>query len=272
MAARSEGLRVLITGAARGIGRATCARLTRASLKWRNAPAQFLAVDLVDDELSILAKDMGDDAVLRPFHGDVTDPDMPARAVAAAVDTMGGIDCLVNNAGFARHGAITELPLEMWDVVFHANVRAPFLFAQHGYAALKESQGAMVIVGSISGVNPQIGLGAYSASKAAAIMLARHLAVEWSGSGIRVNAVSPGPIHTATTGRYYSDPAIKAERAAKIPLQMVGEPNDIAEAIAFLCGPDASYCNGVNLIVDGGLTRAGMQQFALAGRTWEAQT
>ena len=258
-----EGLRVVVTGAAQGIGRATCLRLARASREWRNAPAGILAVDLSEEhlaELTGLLRDEG--AHVHPLVGDVTDPGLPARAVAVALERLGGIDCLVSNAGFARHAPLVDLELEKWDAVFHANVRAPWLLAKHAYEALREARGAMVIVGSISGINPQIGLGAYSPSKAAAIMLARQLAVEWAGSGIRVNAVSPGPTYTATTGRFYANEEILRERLEKMPVGRIGRAEDIAEAVAFLVGPDASYVNGENMIVDGALSTAAMLEFA----------
>lgn len=258
-----KGLRVVVTGAAQGIGRATCLRLARASRKWRDAPAEILAVDLSDGhlmELTELLHDQG--ASVHPLVGDVTDPALPARAIALALERLGGIDCLVNNAGFARHAPLVELELDKWDAVFHANVRAPWLFAKHAFQALQAAKGAMVIVGSISGINPQIGLGAYSPSKAAAIMLARLLAVEWAGSGVRVNAVSPGPTYTATTGRFYANEEILRERLEKMPAGRIGAAEDIAEAITFLAGPDASYVNGENMIVDGALSIAALLEFA----------
>jgi glucose 1-dehydrogenase len=254
-------LRCIVTGAARGIGQATCRRLAR-----RPGGARILAVDPQLAELAVLRDEIAaEGSELVAMEGDVTDPALPEAAVRRALDAFGGLDAVVSNAGFARHAPLVDLRIEDWDVVFAANVRAHWLFARAAFDCLKASTGSMVILGSISGMNPQIGLGAYSSSKAAAIMLARHLAVEWAGSGVRVNAVSPGPTHTATTGRYYSDPAVKAQRAGHIPLGRVGDAGDIADAIAFLVGPDASYCNGLNLVVDGGLSPAAMLSLARAG-------
>lgn len=265
---QTNGMRVLVTGAAQGIGRASCLSLARASLAWRGNPALLLAVDIDGAALSKLHDELTElGATIVTVQGDVTDPDLPQRAVTKAVEELGGLDVLVSNAGFARHSLLTDLKVENWDSVFHANVRAPWLFAKHAHDALVASGGSMVILGSISGVNPQTGLGAYSPSKAAAIMLARQLAVEWAGSGVRVNAVSPGPTLTATTGRIYQDKAILAQRLSKMPGNTIGDADDIADAIVFLSGPDGQYVNGANLIVDGGLSHAAMLEFAKAGWT-----
>lgn len=268
----ATGLRVLVTGAAQGIGRATCVRLAKASLRWRNAPARILAVDLSEPHLNELAELLrSEDAEVHSMPGDVTDPDLPRRAVDFADETLGGLDCLVSNAGFARHAPLVDLALEQWDLVFQANVRAPWLLAKHAQRLLADSRGSMVILGSISGINPQIGLGAYSPSKAAAIMLARQLAVEWAGSGIRVNAVSPGPTHTATTGRFYANEEILRERIEKMPVGRIGQADDIAAAIEFLCGPDAAYVNGENVIIDGALSTAAMLEFAKTAQARQAR-
>lgn len=111
----------------------------------------------------------------------------------------------------------------------------------------------MVITASISGEHATPPGGAYSPSKAAALMLAKQLAVEWGPDGIRVNTVSPGMIVTPMTQVVYDDPAARAQREARVPLRRVGEPEDIANAVAMLLGPDAAYITGADLVVDGGL-------------------
>ena len=109
-------------------------------------------------------------------------------------------------------------------------------------------------VGSMSGSQPHANLGAYGPSKAAVIMLVKVLAQELGRDGIRVNTVSPGMVRTGMTARVYEDARVAAERGALVPLGRVATPEDIADVIAFLLGPDARYVNGHDLVVDGGVT------------------
>ena len=117
----------------------------------------------------------------------------------------------------------------------------------------------------MSGVQPYAGIGAYSATKAALIMLTRQLAQEWAADGIRVNCVSPGLVRTPLTQRVYDQPEARAAREALVPVHRIGEADaDIAGTVAFLLGPDAAYMTGHNLLVDGGLLDS--VQTHLAGR------
>jgi glucose 1-dehydrogenase len=121
---------------------------------------------------------------------------------------------------------------------------------------LKASRGAIVATASISATQPTPPHGAYSASKAALVMLIKQMAYEFGPDGIRCNCVSPGMIHTGMTNSVYSDPTLRAERASQIPLRRVGDPEDVAAVVAFLAGPAAGYVTGVDLIVDGGVSTA----------------
>ena len=115
------------------------------------------------------------------------------------------------------------------------------------------------MTGSISGVMPHVGYGPYSPSKAAAIMLAQNMSDEWAPHGIRVNIVSPGPIHTPLTPQL-DDPAIATERAAMIPAGRIGRPEDVAGVGSYLLGPDGVYTIGQNILVDGGLLRSSLNR------------
>lgn len=248
-------MRVLVTGAASGIGRAACVRVARDG-RARGRRAMVAAVDVGPSAaLDALADELRKlDAEVLPLHGDMGTADAPARVVAAAVERFGGLDGLVSNAGINRPGRLVDYAVEDWDRVFAVNVRATWLLAQAAHPALRAARGAVVAVGSMSGSHAHANLGAYGPSKAAVIMLVRVLAQELGPDGIRVNAVSPGMVRTGMTARVYEDARIAAERDALVPLGRVATPEDIADVIAFLLGPDARYVNGHDLVVDGGVT------------------
>jgi NAD(P)-dependent dehydrogenase (short-subunit alcohol dehydrogenase family) len=247
-------VRVLVTGAASGIGRATCLRLA-SDARARGQAGKVAAVDLVPsadlDQLTEELRNLGAEAL--PLYGDMGTADVPARVVAEAVDRFGGLDGLVSNAGINRPGPLVGYSVEDWDRLFAVNTRATWLLAKAAHAALADSRGAIVAVGSMSGTNPHAGLGAYGPSKAAVIMLARVLAQELGPDGIRVNSVSPGMVRTGMTARVYADERVAMERDALVPLGRVATPEDIADVIGFLLSPDARYVNGQDLIVDGGV-------------------
>jgi NAD(P)-dependent dehydrogenase (short-subunit alcohol dehydrogenase family) len=248
-------MRVLVTGAASGIGRATCQRLARDGAE-RGEAAKIGAVDLGPaaalDELVGELRGLGAEAL--PLQGDMGSPDDPGRVVAEAVARFGGLDGLVSNAGINRPGPLLSYSVEDWDRLFAVNARATLLLAQAAHPALKASGGAIVTVASMSGSNVHAGLGAYGPSKAAVIMLSKVLAQEFGADGIRVNTVSPGMVRTGMTATVYADEQIGAARAALVPLGRVALSEDIADVIAFLLSPEARYVNGHDLVVDGGVT------------------
>ena len=245
-------MRVLVTGAASGIGRATCLRLAR-DAKGQGRAARIAAVDLPTstglDGLCAELKALGAEAL--PLHADMGTIDGPARAVGDAVAGFGGLDGLVSNAGINRPGALMAYAVEDWDAVFAVNTRATWLLAKAAHAALKASRGAIVAIASMSGSNAHANLGAYGPSKAAVIMLVKVLAQEMGRDGIRVNSVSPGMVRTGMTARVYADQRISAERDALVPLGRVATPEDMADVVAFLLGQDSRYVNGHDLVVDG---------------------
>ena len=248
-------MRALVTGAASGIGRATCLRLAR-DAKGRSEPTKIAAVDVGPsgklDEVVDEVRRLGAEALA--LHGDMGTVDAPARVVDEAVARFGGLDALVSNAGINRPGALASYAVEDWDRMFAVNTRATWLLAKAAHLALKTSRGAIVAVGSMSGTNAHANLGAYGPSKAAVIMLVSVLAQEFGRDGIRANSVSPGMVRTGMTATVYADARIAAERDALVPIGRVATPEDIADVIAFLLGPDARYVNGHDLVVDGGIT------------------
>ncbi|MFZ3044344.1 MAG: SDR family oxidoreductase, partial [Desulfatirhabdiaceae bacterium] len=197
--------------------------------------------------------------------GDLSDPDVPARFVETAVSELGGLDGVISNAGVATPSTLINLDLQGWERIFAINTRAPWLLAAAAYPWLKKEKGAFVAVSSMSGVQPYSGMGAYSPSKAALIMLIRQMAQEWSGEGIRANCISPGLVRTPLSQPLYDDPEIKSAREALVPVHRIAEADaDIAGIVVFLLSDDARYITGQNILADGGLLDS--IQTHLAGR------
>lgn len=250
-------MRVLVTGASRGIGRAICLRLAETAKKGGGEPLRVAACGSAHgDELDSLVaalRGLGAEAV--PLLGDLSREEEPERLVGEAITRLGGLDALVSNAGIGTPATLLGLSTEAWNRLFDINVRATWLLARAAHPALAASRGAIVTIGSMSGVEPQPGMGAYSAAKAAIIMLTRLMAQEWSGDGIRANCVSPGMVLTPMTEDAYADAEFKAARESMVPAGRIADPaRDIAGVVAFLLGDDAGYITGQNVIVDGGMT------------------
>jgi len=245
-------MRVVITGASRGIGRATALKLAA-----DGAEAMTLCDVAYLDELKTLAADLRTSGCrVRTLKADMAKPAAPARVIAVAAKAMGGIDAIVGNAGIAAPARLVDLDLATWNRVFDINLRANWLLAKAAHPHLKRSKGAIVMLASMAGKVPQLPTGAYSPAKAALIMLTEMMAQEWAPDGIRANAVCPGFVHTSMTDAVYSKPALARGRARLVPLGRVARPSDIADAIAFLLSPQASYITGQSLLVDGGLVQS----------------
>jgi NAD(P)-dependent dehydrogenase (short-subunit alcohol dehydrogenase family) len=247
--------RLLITGAASGIGRAV------AKLVAAREPG--VALGLVDRDAAGLTRTA--DAVralgarVVTVEADLARLDAAETAVDEVVAAFGGLDVLVANAGTVSSGPLLAAGVESWQATFDLNARSPWLLARAAYASLLESRGAIVVSTSIAALHAAPNVGPYSPSKAAASMLVRQLAVEWGPVGIRVNAVAPGPIVTPMTYARFGGrdtPAAverRARRTAITPLRRVGEADDVAEVILFLAGPGVRHLTGVEIPVDGGL-------------------
>ncbi|MEI7870854.1 MAG: SDR family NAD(P)-dependent oxidoreductase [Alphaproteobacteria bacterium] len=245
-------MRVVITGASRGIGRATALKLAA-----DGAEALTLCDVAYLDELDALAANLRTSGCkVHTLRADMAKPNDPARVIAAAVKAMGGISGIVGNAGIAAPAKLVDLDVATWDRIFDINLRANWLLAKAAHPHLRKSKGAIVMLSSMAGVMPQLPTGAYSPAKAALIMLTEMMAMEWAPDGIRANSVCPGFVHTSMTDAIYAQPKLARARAKLVPLGRVAKPGDIADAIAFLLSPEASYITGQALVVDGGLSRS----------------
>jgi NAD(P)-dependent dehydrogenase (short-subunit alcohol dehydrogenase family) len=235
----------LVTGAARGIGLATARRFLREGYR-------VAALDV--DGAEMKAACTGCLAV----ECDVADPRQVGTAVARVDQAFGRIDALVNNAGVAIFKPLLETSFDEWSRVLGVNLNGPFLLAQAcAPIMLRGGGGAIVNVASISGMRASTLRVAYGTSKAALMHLTKQQAVELGTLGIRVNAVSPGPVDTAMAKQVHT-PEIRSGYRDAIPLERYGTEEELAAAIYFLCSAEASYINGHTLSVDGGFDAAGI--------------
>lgn len=248
-------MKIIVTGASEGIGGATALRLA-ADCAARGEPLELVltASGRKPAPQALLDRLAADGARTTYLTGDLSDPAVCAGLAARTLDALGGgLDAFVSNAGASVPHRLADLPAAEWDRTFAVNTRPTFLLAQAFRPALAASKGSIVVVASMSGLRPHKGLGAYSAAKAALVMLARVLAQEWAADGIRVNAVAPGMIRTPLTERIYAHAEVKARREALVPLGRIGTPDDIAAVVGFLAGPGAAYVTGQVLLADGGI-------------------
>ena len=246
-------MRALVTGVSRGIGRSICLKLAKDSLARGEDTTIVATATGKSDDLENTVEELRAMGVkANAVKGDLTTAEDPERIVSEALDFAGGLDALVNNAGFPIIGTLLDMKIRHWDLMFAINCRSTLLLGRSAHAALKESNGAIVAISSIAGRAPQPNLSGYSASKAALNMLVKQLAMEWGPDGIRVNCVSPGATHSRSTERAFTSEGV-AEREQTIALRRVGRPEDIANAVAFLVGPQGDYITGEDLSVDGGL-------------------
>lgn len=243
-------MRVVITGAASGIGRAVALML--AAGKVIPGEHQLLLSDRDADGLATVAGDIGSAAGI--CVADLAARDCGEVIVSAALAHMGGIDAVVSNAGIISAGALVDLTEDDFDRIYTINTRATWALAKAAHPHLAQARGAFVATASMSASQPTPGLGFYSSSKAALVMLIRQFALEWGKDGIRCNTVSPGPTYTPMTRSGYDKPEVRALRESMIPLGKLGIADDVASAILFLVSKQAGHITGIDIAVDGGMS------------------
>jgi NAD(P)-dependent dehydrogenase (short-subunit alcohol dehydrogenase family) len=254
MGERLSGKVALITGAGSGIGR-VAAELFAAE------GAAVVVADLVadaarDTSVAITSKGGRAEAVTV----DVADEGQVAGMVAAAVEAFGGLHVLFNNAGIfpGDDGGVLDTPPSTWDRVMQVNLKGVWLGCRAAVPAMIDSGGGSIVnvasfVALMGAATAQV---AYTASKGGVLAFTRELAVEYARSGIRANALCPGPIDTPLLAELMADPARRQRRMVHIPMGRLGRPEEIARAALFLASDDSSFMTGSALVVDGGITAA----------------
>ena len=253
-----EGKNVLVTGGSSGIGQAIAVRFAEyganVAINYLRQPEEASETEQQVQACVASVQRTGVKDVL--VQGDVSSEDDVVRMVAAAVDGLGGIDVLVNNAGIQISRPTEELSSEDFDRVLAVNLRGAFLCAREAirHFLAEDKPGSVVNISSVHQLIPKPGYLGYSASKGGMQNLTRTLALEYAGRGIRVNGVGPGATVTPINRAWIDDPEKRRQVEEHIPMQRAGDADEMAGVTAFLASDDAAYITGQTIFVDGGLT------------------
>lgn len=244
-----DGQVALVTGAARGLGRACALALAHAGAD------VALGLRELDSGAELAGKIRALGRNVLPLQMDVTDREQIQSAVAQAIAHFGQVDVLVNNAGVGPPAAATEVTEADFDYTLNVNLKGTFFVSQTvGRHMIARRSGKIVMLSSQAGF---VGLpteSVYCMTKAAIAHLTKCLAVEWGPHNVNVNAVAPTFIRTPGTVKWLENEAFASDLLAKIPLGRVGDPSDVAGAVVFLASPAAALINGATLLIDGGFT------------------
>ena len=237
------GRSMIVTGAASGLGLGIARAAVQAGYR----------VGAMDIDHGGLARIETEPGPIETHEASVTDE----AAIEQVLDRFGTPDVWVNNAGIVRFGPLADLDGRDWQDVLDVNLTGTFMCARAAARRMSAAGGGSIVnITSMNGVAPGPNAGAYGATKAAVALLTQQMALEWGGSGVRVNAIAPGLIDGGMSEAIYADPVTRAAREGRVPIGRLGTVEDVAAAVMFLAGPDAAYITGQNLLVDGGVTMA----------------
>jgi 3-oxoacyl-[acyl-carrier protein] reductase len=234
----------VVTGAARGIGLSIAAKLARNG--WIVA-----GCDVLEDELKNVAGDIGES--FRPYVLDITSEEAVKDTASKIESQLGPVFGLVNNAGITRDGLLMRMSRSDWDSVMSVNLTGAFLMCRaFSRGMLRQKQGSIVNISSVVALLGAAGQANYASTKAGLLGLTRALAREFAGRNIRVNAIAPGFIETEMTSELPEK--VREDYAQRVPMNRMGQPENVADAVHFLLEDVSSYITGVVIPVDGGLT------------------
>jgi NAD(P)-dependent dehydrogenase (short-subunit alcohol dehydrogenase family) len=242
---RLDGATALVTGASRGIGAAAARALDRAG-------ARVALAARSRSELEAVAAGLAHDPVV--LVTDLADPAAPARLAAEALEALGGVDVLVNNAAAAHRSATADIDADLVDRLYAVNVRAPLLLVAALVPSMTERGGGSIVnLSSVSGVVGTPQRAPYAATKGAIDAATRSLAIELGPAGIRVNSVAPGVVDTALWARNKLVPGVIEGVEAQTPLRRWAVPEDLADVIVFLASGASRFVTGETICADGGM-------------------
>lgn len=241
-----ENKTAFVTGASGGIGRAVSLRFAEAGARLHIADLDMVGLS----ETELIVRGAGAECFIHEL--DVGDGDAVKKVTAAALKLSDSIDILVNNAGITRDNLLIRMRNSEWDDVLRVNLTGAFYCTRSFMRVMmKKRSGSIVNVASVTGITGNFGQANYAASKAGLVALTKTAAKEGAPRGIRVNAVAPGFIETAMTGKLADK--LREGAIEKIPLGFPGAPGHVAETILFFASDAAGYITGQTLLVDGGL-------------------
>ena len=250
-----EGQRALVTGASAGIGLAICRELLGLGAQVLMVAREATALERARVELE--EEFPGPEDAVLALPADVTDEEQRAEILDWAAD-QGGLHLLVNNAGGNLTRPALDYGEDQWRGIFETNLFSAFELCRAAHPQLaRHATSSIVNIGSVSGSTHVRSGAPYGMSKAALHQMTRNLAVEWAEDGVRVNCVAPWYIRTRRTSVKLADPDYLDEVLQRTPMGRVGEPEEVASVVAFLCMPASSYVTGECIAVDGGFLRYG---------------
>ena len=241
-----KGKNIIVTGASGGIGNSIIKKLNEAEA---NILASGTKIEKLDDLKKTFRK-------IKILKFDISQSDKVDEFIENATKELGGnLDCIINNAGITQDNLAIRMSLEEWQKVININLTSTFLMSKSAIKKmLKNKSGKIVNITSIVGHTGNLGQANYTASKAGIIAMSKSLAIEYAKKNININCISPGFIQTAMTEKL--DDKFKEAIISKIPSARLGEPDDIANAVLFLCSNQSIYINGETLHVNGGMYMA----------------